>query len=304
MKASEVPADNWGPIIPMKAETIIRGLTICSLAGLLLGVGLRLTVTQVVASVRKCRLALIIVLNFMVVPALVVTATRLFGFGTDLALGMILLSAAPFAPVVPVFARMGRADLALAAGLSTLFPLLCVFFTPLVVGLALWGMPQSAAIRFNTLEILLTLLATIVLPLGIGMALKHFSPHLSRRGLRPVEMVAEFTGALSLAYVTMTEWRLILTTGWVPLLVMAILCEISILLGQSLGGPDPNVRRVIGLGTGNRNIALALLVAIESFGDTPVLAAIVANGLLLIFIGLLHVGYWRFGPGQHQRASE
>ena len=282
----------------MNAETIIRGLTVCSLSGLLLGVGLRLTVKEVVASLRKCRLALIVTVNFLVVPALVVAATRLFGIGSDLSIGMILLSAAPFAPVVPVFTRMARANLALAAGLSTLFPLLSVFITPLVVQIAVLGMPEASAIRFNTLEIFLTLFATIILPLGIGMTVKHFAPELSRLGLRPVEVFAEFTGALSLGYVSFTEWPLILTTGWVPLLVMALLCEVSLLLGYAIGGPDRDARRVVAFGTCNRNIALALLVALESFGGTPVVAAVVANGLLLILFGLLHVAYWRFGPNQ------
>ena len=280
----------------MKAETIIRGLTICALSGLLLGVGLRLTIGEVVTSLRRCRLTLIVMVNFVAIPALVLAATRIFGLGADLSMGMILLSAAPFAPVVPVFARMARADLALAAGLSSLFPLLCVFFTPLVCKVALQGMPEAAAIRFNTLEILLTLLATITLPLGVGMALKQLTPELGRRGLRPVEIVSEATGALSLAFVTITEWRPILATGWVPLLIMAVLCELSMLTGYAMGGPDRDSRRVVGLGTGNRNIALALLVALESFGGTGVVPAVVANGLLLILIGLLHVGFWRLSP--------
>ena len=53
-------------------------------------------------------------------------------------------------------------------------------------------------------------------------------------------------------------------------------------------------RIVIGLGTSNRNIALAVLVAISSFPNTPVVGAVVANGLLLILLGLLHVAWWRF----------
>jgi BASS family bile acid:Na+ symporter len=53
------------------------------------------------------------------------------------------------------------------------------------------------------------------------------------------------------------------------------------------------------LGTSNRNIALALLLAIESFAGTGVVPAVVANGLLLIALGLLHVGWWRLvRPGR------
>jgi len=282
----------------MKTETIIRVLTIGSLSGLLLGVGLRLTIKQVVESLRKCKITIVILVNFVVVPTLVVVATRAFGIGAELSIGMILLSAAPFAPVVPVFARMARADLALAAGLTALFPLLSVFLTPLVCGMALRAVPDAGAIQFNVGVILLTLLGTITLPLGAGMAVNRFWPGVSRRALRLVEIISEATGAVSLAFVTATELPAILATGWKPLFVMALVNEASLLMGWASGGPERGARRVVGLGTSNRNIALALLVAIQSFAGTPVVAAVVANGLLLILLGLLRVAFWRFGPNR------
>lgn len=51
---------------------------------------------------------------------------------------------------------------------------------------------------------------------------------------------------------------------------------------------------MVALGTSNRNIALALLLAVESFPGSGVVPAVVANGLLLILMGLLHVAFWRF----------
>jgi len=281
----------------MKTVTVIRVLTIGSLSGLLLGVGLRITAGQVIESLRRCHLTLIVLANFVVVPALAVTATRAFGIGADLSVGMILLAAAPFAPVVPVFARMARADLALAAGLTSLFPILSAFLTPLVCAVALKQVVEAGAMRFSAGAILLTLLATITLPLGVGVAVNHLAPAVGRRALRPVEITSECVGALSLAFVTATEFRSILATGWVPLLVMAMVSEVSLALGYVLGGRDRDSRRVVGLGTSNRNIALALLVAIQCFGGTPVVPAVVANGLLLILLGLLHVAFWRFGSG-------
>jgi len=282
----------------MQAETIIRGLTMGSLAGLLFGVGLRITIEEVMASLRRCRLALIVAVNFIVVPALAVAAIKVFAIGPEVATGMILLAAAPFAPVVPIFARMARADLPLAAGLTALFPLLSAFLTPLIVAVALKAVSHAGASRFDTSEILLTLLGVISLPLGIGMVVKRFAPTLGRWALRPVEIVSEAAGAMSLAFVTFTEWPAIQTTGWVSLLVMGLLCELWLSLGWMIGGPDRAARRVIGLGTSNRNIALALLVSLESFGGTAVVPTVVANGLLLILLGLIHVACWRFGPNR------
>jgi BASS family bile acid:Na+ symporter len=74
---------------------------------------------------------------------------------------------------------------------------------------------------------------------------------------------------------------------------MTLAGELSFLLGFLSGGPLPASRQVIAFGTANRNIALALLIAVDSFAGTEVVAAVVANGLLLIFLGLLHVAMYR-----------
>jgi len=278
----------------MKTETIIRILTISALAGLLGAVGLRLTLGQVTASLRKCRFLPILLVNFIVVPALAVATARMFGLGRETAIAMILLAAAPFAPVVPVFARMARADLALAAGLSSVFAVLSAFLTPIVCDIALKVVPDAGIIRFDLFGVLLTLVATITLPLAAGMILHHRQPALGRRLLRPVEVASEAVGALSLAFVTITELGAMLQTGGQSLLAMGLVAELSLGLGYWLGGWSPDSRRVVALGTSNRNIALALLVAVQGFAGTPVMSAVVANGLLLILLGLLHVGYWRF----------
>ena len=279
----------------MKTESIIRLLTISALAGLLGAVGLRLTLKQVTDSLRKCRFLPILFANFIVVPALAVAAARLFGVGRETTIAMVLLAAAPFAPVVPVFARLARADLALAAGLTTVFPVLSAFLTPIVCELALKAVTDAGAIRFNLLGVLLTLVATITLPLGAGMLIHHQRPALGRQLLRPVEVVSEAVGALSLAFVTATELGAILQTGWQSLLAMGLVAELSLGLGYWLGGASAGSRQVVALGTSNRNIALALLVAVQSFAGTPVMSAVVANGLLLILLGLAHVAYWRLG---------
>ena len=75
---------------------------------------------------------------------------------------------------------------------------------------------------------------------------------------------------------------------------MALVSETALLLGYGFSGPTRGIRRVTGLGTSNRNIALAILVAVDSFPGTPVMGAVVANGLLLILLGLVHVALWRF----------
>jgi BASS family bile acid:Na+ symporter len=218
---------------------------------------------------------------------------HLFGLPQPVAVAMILLAAAPFAPVVPIFARMARADLALAAGLTAVYPLLSVFLTPLAIQGALWFLAEKGPVRLNLLASLGLLTATISLPLVMGAYVRHRAPSLGRRLLRPVEIVSETAGAAGLALVTLSEFRSIAGLGWQAWLAMALGFELSLALGWLLGGPAREARRVVALGTSNRNIALALLVALQNFAGTPVVSGVVGNGLLLIGLGLLHVGWWR-----------
>jgi BASS family bile acid:Na+ symporter len=284
---------NWSGI---NTELIIRILTAAALAGLLLAVGLRLTWGEVAAALRRCRFVWVLVVNFVAVPALVLAAAGLFQLGRDLTVGMILLGAAPFAPVVPVFTRMARADLALAAGLTGVFPFLSALLTPAACVLALLAVPGTETLQFHFLGVLAVLVATITLPLAAGVAVNHWLPGVARRVLRPVEVLSEGVGAVSLAFVTLVELKTILATGWQAILAMVLVSEVALLAGYFIGGDDRNARRVVALGTSNRNIALAVLVAVSSFAGTPVVGAVVANGLLLILLGLLHVAWWRFGP--------
>ena len=157
----------------MTNEMIVRVLTIGSLAGLLTTVGMRLKLREVVDALRGRHLALIVVANFVVVPALALGGARLGGFTAEISIGMMLLAAAPFAPVVPVFTRMARADLALSAGLTAFFPLLSVVLTPFVCQLALKELALADSIRFDARAALFVLFVTIILPLAVGIALNN-----------------------------------------------------------------------------------------------------------------------------------
>ncbi|MGY6274069.1 bile acid:sodium symporter family protein [Methylomonas sp. MgM2] len=282
--------------IPISTDESIRVLTMLSLVGLLLAIGVRLDLRLVVQAVKNSRLSLILSLNFILVPVLASALIWGFSLPSELAAGMLLLAAAPFAPVVPVFVRMAGGDLALAAGLTAIFPVFSTFLTPFAFEACLSGFSfdgYANSLRFFPLQILSVLSVTVTLPLLLGMFLRRSFPVIANKILKPLETLAEAIGAVSLAFVTYVELEKIIATGWKPLLAMAIAGEISFLLGLMTGGSWAPTRQVIAFGTANRNIALALLIAVQSFAGTAVLAAVVANGLLLIFLGLMHVAFYR-----------
>ena len=282
-------------------EITIQVLTCSALAGLLGAVGLRLTWREITTALKQCRLAAILVVNFAAIPLLALAIASGFSLRRDLVIALILLAASPFAPVVPVFARMARGDLALAAALTGVLPLAAAFLTPLLVHAALMVISGAGALQFNLLSSLTNLATTITLPLVTGVFARYRAPDFARALLRPVEVTSEALGAVSFVFVTATQFR-IMNLGWRAWLAIILVSEISLLLGWKVGGSDRAARRVVALGTSNRNIALALLMAIQSFHGMEIAAAVVGYGLLLIGLGLLHVTWWRFEDAQRSRA--
>jgi len=278
----------------LNPDIVIRTLTMATLVGLLFSAGLRLTWTEIARSLGQNRLGWILPVNFVLVPVLTFLLARLFRVSTDTAAGMVLLAAAPFAPVVPTFTRLAKGDLALASALTGLFPFLSAFVTPLVCELSLRPLLKTSSLHFDIVSIFEVLVSTITLPLAAGVLLRHRAPTLARRLLKPLETLAEGLGTVALIFVVVVEFQIICSIGGKALLAMALASELAFLAGYMVSGPAPPARVVVALGTANRNIALALLVAVASFPGTPIVAMVVANGLLLILLGLVHVGWWRF----------
>jgi BASS family bile acid:Na+ symporter len=130
-----------------------------------------------------------------------------------------------------------------------------------------------------------------------GVGLNHLAPHFARKWLRPVEVVSEAAGACSLCYVTVVEFGAIIGLSAKVLLVTVVVFELCFAAGYWMA-KETGSRRVVALGTSNRNIALALLIALQSFSNLHLVSAVVGIGLLLIALGLAHVGYWKLRDRQ------
>ena len=72
----------------------------------------------------------------------------------------------------------------------------------------------------------------------------------------------------------------------VRLVLMALLLFIvgSLLIGLLLGGRDPAVRSVMGLGTTQRNVAAAILVSVQNFSDTNTVSFVLVAAVLALLI--------------------
>ena len=168
-----------------------------------------------------------------------------------------------------------------------LVALLCVPLTPLLLDLCL---PESeAGLVLDPLEIIRTLLMVQLIPVGLGMALRH-SGRTWVRGLLSVVTRAAGAGlVVSVVLMITGQGRLIMELGVLPNLAVALAVIIGLAVGDFMMlGETPARRRSLALATGTRNVALGLLIVNSNYPETPAVAVVLVFGILSMVLALAY----------------
>lgn len=254
----------------------------------MVGLGLSLTVRQILTPLKDVKLVLLgLVTSFVVAPAAAWAIAELFGLDDNQTLGLLLLGVAAGAPFLPKLAQLARGAVAYSVGLMVLLMVVTVGYVPLVLPLLVEGVTVSAW------DIARPLLVLMLLPLAIALVVRARYPESGSLApaLNQVSTVALALGIGSAVLVGLPEiWDQIGTGVLVATLVLVVVCLAA---GYLLGGSGRDQRVVTGLGTAQRNLSAALLIAGTSFHDTPevlvtvMVASLVLTGALLLVAGEL-----------------
>jgi BASS family bile acid:Na+ symporter len=255
---------------------------------LMLGVGLRTAFGQVIDAARQVRLiGLGVLANFVVVPVLIYLSLVWLPVTSDVKIGIMLMAAAPIAPMAPPFVGMARGNVAFAVGLMTIVALLSVPLTPLILDLAL---PKSTeGMALDSMQIIKTLLIAQLIPISVGMAIRQLSPKWAERLLKFVPIIGQFGLIVGVGLLLAKDAKQILSLGLLPHLVMALMVIGSIFIGDlMLIGETDDKRRSLAVSTAIRNVPLAFLIAGENFPGTVVAPVTLLFGVFTMVFSVVY----------------
>jgi BASS family bile acid:Na+ symporter len=250
----------------------------------MLSMGLSLTMGQIMEPLRSVRLVVLaLVANFILVPILAYVILLIIPLERGWATGLIIMATAAGAPFLPKLAQAAKGNMAFSVGLMTLLMVVTVLYMPLVLPLLLQGVDVDAA------AIAQSLVFTMLIPLAIGLFMK-WRYESTADSLQP-HMAQTSTVAIVLLMVTgliLNFSSIVGAIGTGAILAILIFLIVALIIGYLLGGPAANTRSVLGLGTAQRNLAAALIVAGQNFADDPnVLIMILIAGLLGLVVLML-----------------
>src|SRR5262245_32527050 len=164
----------------MDTATLVKLLNIIALIAIMLSIGLTVKFEQVVASARHIGLMVAgLVANFVLVPLVTVGLLHLLQAPFLASAGFLILAVCPGAPVGPTFTGIAKGDVSLATGLMVILAGLSAIFAPALLTILLGWLSPESNLNIDYLQIAGTLLATQILPLGIGLAMHTWMPTLS-----------------------------------------------------------------------------------------------------------------------------
>ena len=244
---------------------------------------------------RPGAVAIGVVLQFSVMPALGWSIAMGLDLPPELAVGLILVASCPGGTASNVIAFLARADLALSVAMTSVSTLAAVLMTPLLtrllagrlVDVDAWGLLQS-------------ILLIVILPVLLGASANRFFPSGAQR-------VSAYSPFISVVFIILILGTIIggnrdaILANWSGMFgAVALLHGGGFALGYAVtraAGFDRRVSRTASIEVGMQNSGLAAALAQKHFADlllAPVPAAMSAVASCLS--GSLAAGYWRLRP--------
>ncbi len=249
----------------------------------MLSMGFSLTVSQIIAPLRNTRLVVLaLVANFILVPILAVVLVAIFPLPEGLAIGLILVGTAAGAPFLPRLARAAKGDMAFSVGLMVLLMGVTILYVPIVLPLLIRG------VTVNPLDIARSLVLLLLFPLAVALVVRARYEE-AALGLVPIASQAANLSLLALlvAFFVAYFGELGDVIGTTAILAAIIFLLGSFVFGYLLGGPGGATRRVLAVGTAQRNLSAAIAISALNFTDPDVLTMVLAvalAGLVLLMI--------------------
>jgi len=253
----------------------------------MLSAGLSVTLRQIATPFRRpARIVRAIVANFVLVPLLAAGIAHVLALDPARSIGLILLGTAAGAPFLIKLIAIAAGDVALGTSLLVLLVPLTVVLMPFLVPV----LAPEAAVTAGAVAV--PLAASLLVPLALGLVIAERAPRwatLLQPAARVVSTIALI--ALMLSTIVLNVHHVVAIMQSRALAAVVLLVVGSFAIGYALASPRPERRVVLGLGTAQRNVAAATIVAIEDIKDNDTLVLVVVASIIDLII-LIPLARW------------
>jgi len=273
---------------------IVTKIAPIALALIMLGLGLGLTIQDFTRVTKQPKDFLVgLICQLILLPIIAFILIKLLNTPMELALGVMIIAAAPGGVTSNVLTKFAKGDVALSVSLTAIISLISIVSVPFIVFKSADLLQVSyASSDISMIGISSKMFLVVTLPVIIGMIIRKIATNFVSSNALLVQRISIILFAIVFLAIWIEEWENIMSylaqAGLITLVLNIVMMIIGFYVAKMFASGIEQ-RKSISLECGLQNGTLAVFVASQIFTDVVYMIPTAAYALIMFVTSILFV---------------
>ena len=273
---------------------IVTKIAPIALALIMLGLGLGLSTRDFLRVINNPKdFTVGIICQLILLPIVAYILLLILRLPVELALGLMIIAAAPGGVTSNVLTKFANGDVALSISLTAVGSLISIFSVPFIVfsSAKLLGVTDlSSDITMTGIALKMSLVVTV--PVILGMIIRRFAENFISSNINIVNRITGILFIVVFAAIWIEERENIISylgqAGLAVLILNVVMMTLAFYIAKGFATGIPQ-RKCISLECGLQNGTLAVFVATQIFNDVAYMVPTAAYALIMYITGFIFI---------------
>ena len=273
---------------------VVTKIAPIALALIMLALGLGLTGQDFLRVVKQPKDFLVgLICQLILLPIIAFLILKIFNLPLEIALGVMIIAAAPGGVTSNVLTKFANGDVALSISLTAIISLISIISVPFIVFKSAELLEVAEISKeISMIGISMKMFLVVTLPVLIGMLIRKFATNLVMSKSQLIERISVLLFVIVFAAIWVEEWENIMgyikQAGLITLVLNIIMMFIGYYVAKFLAS-GVSQRKSISLECGLQNGTLAVFVASQLFSDIEYLIPTATYAIVMFITSIFYV---------------
>ena len=273
---------------------VVTKIAPIALALIMLALGLGLTGQDFLRVVTQPKDFLVgLICQLILLPIIAFLLLKIFNLPLEIALGVMIIAAAPGGVTSNVLTKFANGDVALSISLTAIISLISIISVPFIVFKSAELLEVAEISKeISMIGISMKMFLVVTLPVLIGMLIRKFATNFVMSKSQLIERISVFLFVIVFAAIWVEEWENIMgyikQAGLITLVLNIVMMFIGYYVAKLLAS-GVSQRKSISLECGLQNGTLAVFVASQLFSDIAYLIPTATYAIVMFITSIIYV---------------
>ena len=264
------------------------------LALIMLGLGMSLTLKDFTRVIKFPKDFFVgFVCQMLILPIIGFTLIKLLNTPIELALGVMIIAAAPGGVTSNILTKFAGGDVALSISLTAIISLISIMSVPFIIFLSIDLLNITYVAReISMIGIFLKMFFVVTIPVLLGMIIRHFAEDFILKNVLLIQRLSIALFVLVFVSIYIEEWDNIVSfitrAGLIALVLNIVMMIVGFYVAKFFASGVAQ-QRCISLECGLQNGTLAVFVSTQLFDEMVYIVPTAAYALIMMATSLIFV---------------